>query len=500
MSEELSIEYIPLHELRRLERNPKLHSPNIEKSYERYGYVDPVIIDEGSGKLVAGHGRIERLEIMQDEGKEPPERIQVDSTGAWMVPVIRGVRFDSQDQAEEYGVTSNALVIEGGFDEAELEELIDEASISPIGIELTAELEVGNALAAVEAEIDNVGGDDLSNPANNPANNVAGEPDNSANESEEETSGEEAQEKKLDDQQIYDQLPFQLKGVFELSEEAYWLPEDDDFAKECVGSIMQIREGGWANLPGPNSIGIPNLRPDKLVQSLPDNLTVWGDRQSTPDDGKSWYFFNYGAVPHRGLPFDRTIFSFFTHDQHIETWWANPAYRVGQILVKGVQNIVIPDYSLWDFAPTAAHIWSVYRSMWMGRYFQEAGLNVIPRIEFFQPKSQHFTLMGIPYEAPIVATQFQTEFDPSVDNVKAIEKNLFDALVIIGAKRLLVYAGVRGREMVEKFDLPCDLTVIKTSGEVRKKEARIKETDPHLLELRKRRRGRETKRATTPER
>ncbi len=505
MADELYIEYIPLQELVKLERNPKLHSPDIEKSYERYGYVDPVIIDEGSGKLVAGHGRLERLEIMLDEGKDPPERIQVDSTGAWTVPVIRGVRFDSQEQAEEYGITSNALVIAGGFDEAELEELIDEADISPIGIDLIAEREIAATASALEAEVVDIG-DDFGQIDENPATNSATPERDNQEASDQETDEEDPErEKKLDDQQIYDQLPMtggksKLNKVFELSEEAYFLPEDDDFAKECVGSIMQINAGGWANLPGPNSIGIPNLRPDKLVQKLPDNLTTWGDRQATPDDGESWYFFNYGAVPHRGLPFERAIFSFFTHDQHIETWWANPAYRVGQALAGGVENIVIPDYSLWDFAPTAAHIWSVYRSMWMGRYFQEAGLNVIPRIEFFQPKSQHFTLMGIPYEVPIVATQFQTDYDDAVDNVKEIEHNLHDALVITGAKRLLVYAGARGREMIEKFDLPCDLTVLKTSSELRKKEARVKETDPQLLELRKRRRGKEASRATTPER
>ena len=499
MAAKLYIEYIPLQELVKLERNPKLHSPDIEKSFERYGYVDPVSIDEGSGKLVAGHGRLERLEIMLDEGKEPPERIEVDSTGAWLVPVIRGVTFDSEAQAEEYGITANALVIAGGFDEAELEELISEADMSPLGLD-EIELEVAAAASTVELESSRV--DDVENLATNLATDLAN-PERDDQEAPDQEKDEEdpEREKKLTDQQIYDQLPFALKGVFELSEEAYWLPEDDGFAKECLGSIMQVDAGrGWVNLPGPNSIGIPNLRPDKLVQKLPDNLVTWGDRQATPDDGESFYFYNYGAAPHRDLPFERAIFSFFTHDKHIETWWANPAYRVGQILLKGVKSIIVPDYSLWDFAPTAAHIWSSYRAAWLGRYFQEAGLNVIPRIEFFQPKSQHFTLMGIPYEAPIVATQFQTDYDDAVDNVKEIEKNLFDALVIIGAKRLLVYAGARGREMVEKFDLPCDLTVLKTSSELRKKEARVKETDPHLLELRKRRRGREANRATTPER
>lgn len=498
MTEKLSIEYIPLHELRKLERNPKLHSPEIEKSYERYGYVDPVIIDEGSGKLVAGHGRIERLEIMQDEGKNPPERIEVDSTGAWMVPVIRGVKFDSLDQAEEYGVTSNALVIAGGFDDAELEALIAEADIAPLGVGLAAEIAIAEISSEVEDELHNIGVED---PTVDGVH-VSPERDNRVTSDGESDEEDPEREKKLDDQQIYDQLPMtggksKLSKVFELSEEAYFLPEDDDFAKECLGSIMKT-EHAWVDLPGANSIGIPNLRPDKLVQKLPENLTTWGDRQSTPDDGESWYFYNYGAAPHRDLPFERTIFSFFTHDQHIETWWATPSYRVGQVLAAGVESIVVPDYSLWDFAPTAAHIWSIYRAAWLGRYFQEAGLNVIPRIEFFQPKSQHFTLMGIPYNAPIVATQFQTDFDDDEDNVKKIENNLRDALIIIGAKRLLVYASARGREMIEKFDLPCDLTVIKTSSEVRKKEIRVKETDPELLELRKRRRGREATRATTP--
>lgn len=502
---DLTIQYVPLHELRKLERNPKLHSPDIEKSYERFGYVDPVIIDEGSGKLVAGHGRVERLEIMQDEGKTPPERIKVSSEGAWLVPVIRGVAFDSQDQAEEYGVTSNALVIAGGFDEDELDALIEEADIDPIGIRIQAELTAAGVIRGVE--------DDMQYPDDDVAGDVVRpEPDNrvispSENDNAELASSDESgddsvdepKEKKLDDQQVYDQLPFELQGVFELSEEAYWLPEDDDFADKCLGSITKTSHA-WVDLPGANSVGIPNLRPDRLVQSLPENFTTWGDRQSTPDDGSSWYFYNYGACPHRGLPFERSIFSFFTHDQHIETWWATPAYRVGQILVAGVKNIVVPDFSLWDFAPTAAHIWSIYRAAWLGRYFQEAGLNVIPRIEFFQEKSQHFTLMGIPYGAPIVATQFQTDYDESDDNVKAIEENLFGALKLVDAKHLLVYAGKKGRAMVEKFDLPCDMTVLKTSSEFRKKEARKKETNPHLLELRNRRRGREAKRATTPER
>jgi len=502
MSEEkdMWIEYHRLQDLIKMERNPKLHSEKIKDSFARFGFVDPVLIDEGSGKLVAGHGRLEKLEEERDSGKPPPKRIKLDQNGAWCIPVIRGVTFESEEDAEEYGATANLLTVEGGFDEAELQRMVEEFDHDIIAAEAVLEADIAEIANEVEREIEHHDEEEFEVPEINeigeqqPSEQNEREPTDSQEEQEEE---KEPHEKKLDDQQIYDQLPFELEGVFKLSEEEYWLPEDDDFADQCIAGVNKKQGGGWITFPGANSIGIPNLRPDMLAETLPDDIKIWGDRLSTPDDGKSFYYYNYGACPHRGLPFDRTIFSFFTHDAHIETWWATPAYRVGQILVAGVKTIVVPDFSLWDFAPTAAHIWSLYRSAWLGRYFQEAGLKVIPRLEFFQEKSQQYCLMGIPFNPPIVATQFQTEFDQ--ERVPIIERNLLDALDILKPGHLLIYAGKNGREMIDSFNLPVPTTVLRTSSEVRKKEARVKETDPHLLELRKRRRGRETKRATTPE-
>ena len=190
--------------------------------------------------------------------------------------------------------------------------------------------------------------------------------------------------------------------------------------------------------------------------------------------------------------------SFYTSDNHIESWWANPAYRVGQLLRAGIKHAVVPDFSLWDHMATAAHIWSLYRAAWMGRYFQEAGLRVIPRIEYFQEKSQKWCLDGIPTGAPIVSTQFQTDFDD--EDAPKLERNLQTALDIVEPGRILIYAGKRGRALVEKFDLPCEMTVLPTSSELRKKAARFKEEDPHLLEIRKRAgRRKEASRATAQE-
>ena len=55
-------------------------------------------------------------------------------------------------------------------------------------------------------------------------------------------------------------------------------------------------------------------------------------------------------------------------------------------------------------------------------------------------------------------TPFPVPWNIDDENIPKIERNLKDALNILRPKRLLVYAGVQGREMIEKFDLPCDLT------------------------------------------
>lgn len=510
---DLYIEYIPLKKLVKMDRNPKLHSQRISKSFERYGYVEPVLIDEGSGKLVAGHGRLEHLEdAFKRDKQNAPDRLKLVWDNAtiidWAVPVIRGVKFRSQDEAEEYGITSNLLVIEGGFDEAELEALIEATNLDPIGIEADAEGELAQVLGEIateaviaEADVEDEVEDHAEYDAASGSDDSAAEDADGGTTGDTDTGAEGAEDdRKLSDEQWYDQLPFELKGVAQLVEEAYFLPEEDSFAQNCIG---ELNDDLVTSISGVNRLGIPNLRPDMLVQELPKNLKVWGDRLSTPLDEKSTWFWNYGATPppmkdDRKSLAKNIIVSFFTHDNHIDSWWATPAYRVGQLLVAGVKDVVVPDYSLWDFAPVATHIWSLYRAAWLGRYFQEAGLNVIPRLEFFQEKSKPYALLGIPYYAPVVATQFQTGFEE--ENIPQIEKNLKDALKILRPKHLLIYASKKGREMVEKFDLPCDITVLSTSSELRKKAIRHKEDNPHLLEIRKRsKRGKEARRATTPE-
>ena len=118
------ISYTPLSEIQKWPRNPKQHStPTIIESIERFGFVSPLIVDEKTGRLVAGHGRLEALMKIKAEGKPRPERVQ-DESGEWMVPVLRGIGFNSEEEAEAYLISDNQTAILGGWDETTLQALL----------------------------------------------------------------------------------------------------------------------------------------------------------------------------------------------------------------------------------------------------------------------------------------------------------------------------------------------------------------------------------------
>ena len=88
--DDLRLEYMPLHDLTRWPGNPKQHAEDvIAASIERFGFRDPIAIDEASQRIVSGHGRLSVLEQAFQEGREPPRYIKLGEDGMWLVPVTR---------------------------------------------------------------------------------------------------------------------------------------------------------------------------------------------------------------------------------------------------------------------------------------------------------------------------------------------------------------------------------------------------------------------------
>lgn len=128
------IEMMPLASISGASRNPKKHAKDdIAASIGRFGYVEPCVFDERTGRLVAGHGRIESLRAAKGKGDSPPQGVET-VDGEWLVPVLRGWASRSDAEADAYLVASNQLTTKGGWDDAELASLLD-------GLEKQASLE-----------------------------------------------------------------------------------------------------------------------------------------------------------------------------------------------------------------------------------------------------------------------------------------------------------------------------------------------------------------------
>jgi hypothetical protein len=162
-----------LNEIPRADRNPKAHDlALIRGSIETFGATIAGVLDERTGRLVAGHGRLAVLAEMRDAGASPPEGVQL-AGEVWQVPIVRGWSSRSDAEAEAYVVADNRTGEKGGWDDRLLAEVLDDiADDSPDLLEATGytgqELEdlLGSFSAppdldALEKEYGEPGEDDL---------------------------------------------------------------------------------------------------------------------------------------------------------------------------------------------------------------------------------------------------------------------------------------------------------------------------------------------------
>jgi DNA modification methylase len=121
------IEYMPIMDLVFDPANAKNHDDEgLDRSLNQFGFIEPVIYDERTGMLLAGHGRVGRLRAWKEEGRPPPEGIILNDVGEWCVEVVRGKRSKDGDHARALLVALNRLTETGGWDQRRLVGLLDD--------------------------------------------------------------------------------------------------------------------------------------------------------------------------------------------------------------------------------------------------------------------------------------------------------------------------------------------------------------------------------------
>lgn len=114
----LRLEYRDLGEIVRWPRNPKKHDVGaINASTTRFGFRDPIAVNDETHELEVGHGRLDSLQASKAAGQPAPAFIDVDENGRWLVPVL--VFQDSRAIQEAYAIAHNRTMELGGGWETE---------------------------------------------------------------------------------------------------------------------------------------------------------------------------------------------------------------------------------------------------------------------------------------------------------------------------------------------------------------------------------------------
>jgi len=81
------------------------------------GYLERIVINENTGRMIAGHGRCETLTQKKRNGNEPPKGVTADG-GEWLVPVD----YVTVPADEEYAtaIALNRITELGGWDDQTL--------------------------------------------------------------------------------------------------------------------------------------------------------------------------------------------------------------------------------------------------------------------------------------------------------------------------------------------------------------------------------------------
>ena len=120
----VNLQQVALADLQEWPDNPKKHDIDVLRaSIRRFGFVAPVIRDETTGRIVAGHGRVEALLRMKEDGEAAPANV-AERDGDWVIPVLTGLRFKTEKEAEAYLIADNRLVELGGWDQGTLYDML----------------------------------------------------------------------------------------------------------------------------------------------------------------------------------------------------------------------------------------------------------------------------------------------------------------------------------------------------------------------------------------
>jgi len=220
-----------------------------------------------------------------------------------------------------------------------------------------------------------------------------------------------------------------------------------DVAQEAT-SVVALVNNDEVILPSSNKWGIPDLRLDMLSDQVPTEV-YWRQPEFTPE---KTLFLTAWLPPQRQIEIVQgAVLGYYSWDDRFAGVWSDVAGTTQMLLEQGWGSIISPNFSMWLDAPRVLQMYEIYRSRWVARYWQEAGIKIIPDMNWTDDASFEFSFLGIPQHAPVVSMQCQA-FSPRHDaggiSTEYFFKGFAQMVRVVKPEVVLMYSGEQHKEEI----------------------------------------------------
>lgn len=119
---------------------------------------------------------------------------------------------------------------------------------------------------------------------------------------------------------------------------------------------------------------------------------------------RSFIGFNYAKTCRE--PSDKGL-HFFLDDYQFSRLWSNPDAYLS--LLSSFSCVCTPDFSMYADFPLAVQLFNHYRKHWLGAYWQEQGITVVPTISWSSEDSFNWCFDGEPKGGVIALSSVGTQ-------------------------------------------------------------------------------------------
>lgn len=133
----------------------------------------------------------------------------------------------------------------------------------------------------------------------------------------------------------------------------------------------------------------------------------------------------------------QTGIHFFVDDYQFERVWNDPEKYMG--ILQPYQCVLSPDFSLYADMPMSMKIWNIYRSRFIGAYWQSHGLKVIPTISWAEKETFDFAFCGISVGSIVAISTIGVK--ENKDAMQIWRDGVDEMIKRIKPKAILIYGG-----------------------------------------------------------